>query len=154
LLSPCEFTLGKVGSVTPLSLILPTSKYEVAMIIGHVNEVATAVFLSGQYSASCIQSEGNERWGGIIIPNVRIEIDETSPVDSNNFDTPLLSMIRTDTRLVVAAKNESAFGGLRLVTLHNDLVSAGDFQTAFTKWQVVLGDGEKKRVVWSSEMSA
>ena len=64
MLSPSEFTIGKVGIAKPLSLILPTSKYEETLLVGQLNDVPTAVFLSGHHKSMFFQAEGNESWGG------------------------------------------------------------------------------------------
>lgn len=149
MLSPNEFTIGKIEDAKPLSLILPTSKYEETMLVGQSNKAAVAVFLTGHHKALFIESEGNKSWGGLIIPDVRIEIDETSCVDAYNTDAPFLSVTRIDTRLVVAGKSEGSFGRSTLITLHDNLTSAGEYQAAFTKWQVVVGEGQNTRVVWS-----
>jgi len=150
LLSPSEFTVGKVGSAKALSLVLPTSKYEETILVGQIVEAATAVFLSGAHKSQFFECEGNETWGGVIIPDVRIEVDETSLVDSARSDAPPLSVIRTDTRLLLAAKTERSFGRLTHVTLHDNLAPAGEFRAEFAKWQVVVGEGQNTRVVWST----
>ena len=92
MLSPSEFTVGKIGNAKPLSLILPTSKYEETLLVGQLDDLPTAVFLSGQHKSMFFKTEGNESWGGLIIPSVRIEIDETSFVDEYSSEAPLLSV--------------------------------------------------------------
>ena len=149
MLSPSEFTVGKVGVAKPLSLILPTNKYEETILVGQSKEAVLAVFLSGQHKSQFFESEGNEHWGGIIIPNVQIEIDERSIVDAYNADASPLSVIRVDTRLVLTAMRERSFGRLAQVSLYEGLVSAGKSQAVFTNWRVVLGEGQYKRTMWS-----
>lgn len=150
MLSPSEFTVGKVGNARPLSLILPIKKNEETLLIGQFNGTVVATFLSGQHKSLFFESEGNTSWGGLIIPNVRIEVDETSVVDPHRADAPPLSVTRIDTRFVVTAKCERPFGDSKLVTLHDNLESAGEFQAAFTKWQIVVGEIQNKRTIWSS----
>lgn len=150
MLSPNEFTVGKVGSAKPLSLIIPTNKYEETILVGQIDKVAVAVFLSGQFKSCFFESEENESWSGIIIPDVRIEVDETSPMDTNRTDKSLLSVIRIDTRLVIAARSERLSGRSVFITLHDNLVSAGEFQAAFPNWRIVVGEGQEKRIVWST----
>ena len=150
MLSPSEFTVGKVGIAKPLSLILPTSKYEETLLVGQLNDVPTAVFLSGQHKSMFFEAEGNESWGGLIIPSVRIEIDETSFVDEYSSEAPMLSVTRTDTKLVVAAKAERSFGRQIQITLHEGLVSSGEAKAKFANWQIVLGEGQDKRVLWTA----
>lgn len=150
MLSPNEFSVGKVCVAKPLSLILPTSKYEETLLIGQLNDVPTAVFLSGQHKARFFRTEGNTSWGGLIIPSVRIEIDETSFVDEYSPEAPMLSVTRTDTKLVLAAKEESSFSSRTQITLHEGLVSSGDAKAEFTNWQIVLGERQDKRVLWTA----
>ena len=149
-MSPNEFTVGKVGSAKPLSLIIPTNNYEETIIVGHIDNENAAVFLSGQFRSQYFESNGNESWGGIIIPDVRIEVDETSSLDAASTDTPPISVTRIDTRIVIAARNERSFGRSTLVTLHDDLVTTGAFQAVFAQWQIVIGNGPEKRVLWST----
>ncbi|GFE67252.1 hypothetical protein [Litoreibacter roseus] len=149
MLSPSEFTVGKVGTAMPLSLILPTSKYEETLLVGQLDELPTAVFLSGQHKSMFFKTEGNESWGGLIIPSVRIEIDETSFVDEYSSEAPMLSVTRTDTKLVVAARSERSFGQVQ-ITLHEGLDSTGEAKAKFANWQIVLGKGQDKRVLWTA----
>ncbi len=150
MLSPSEFIVGKVGIATPLSLVLPTSKYEETLLVGQLNDLPMAVFLSGQHKSMFFEAEGNESWGGLIIPSVRIEIDETSLVDEYSSEAPMLSVTRTDTRLVVAASAERSFGRQIQITLHEGLVSSGGSKATFANWQIVLGEAQDKRVLWTA----
>lgn len=150
MLSPSEFFVGNVGSAKPLSLILPTGKYDETMLVGHVDGAAAAVFLSGTYKSIFIESAGNDRWRGLIIPDVRIEVDETSVVGAGCNNEPFLSVVRTDKRLVIPAQRDHQFGASALITLHDDLASAGEFQAIFSNWQVVVGTDQNVRVLWST----
>lgn len=150
MLSPNEFTVGKTCIAKPLSLILPNSKYEETLLVGQLNDVPTAVFLSGQHKSMFFKTEGNGRWGGLIVPSVRIEIDETSFVDEYSSEAPMLSVTRTDTKLVVAAKAERSFGRQIQIALHEGLVSSGEAKAKFANWQIVLGWGQDKRVLWTA----
>ncbi|TCN19811.1 hypothetical protein [Sinorhizobium americanum] len=150
MLSPNEFTVGTLGSAEPLSLILPRTKYEATMLVGYVDKAPAAVFLSGQFAFQYLLSTGNDNLGGLIVPGVRVEVSESSVFDPNQTSAPFGAVIRTDTRLVIRAKSEHAFGGSSSVTLHDELASAGELYAAFTKWQIVIGEGQAKRVLWQS----
>lgn len=147
MLSPNEFAVGKVSVAKPLSLILPTNKYEETILVGWHKEAVTAVFLSGQHKSQFFECEGNEHWGGLIIPNVQIEVDERSCFGTCAADVTPLTVTRTDTRLVLNARNDRNFGRLLQVDLFNDLMPTGEPQAVFTNWQVVLGGGQNKRTM-------
>ncbi|MFS8047030.1 hypothetical protein [Rhizobium sp. BR 314] len=148
MLSPEEFTVGTFGSAQPLSLILPRTQYEATVLIAHINKAPAAIFLSGLHAFQYFESAGNDSWKGLIIPNVRVEVDETSVFDPNQISIPLGTLIRIDTRLTIWAKGERSFDASTSATLCDDLPSTGEFRAAFSRWQIVIGEGQEKRVLW------
>lgn len=152
MLKATEFAVGYLGDASPLSLILPRTKYEEAMLVGNVEGKATAVILSGQHQFLCFSGAGNTDWKGLMIPNVHIEVDETSLFDPDASGTPTGSIIRRDTRLTIHAREERAFGAGTAVTLHDSLPSAERLKAGFTKWQIVVGEETSKRVLWSTNL--
>ncbi|GAA3075503.1 hypothetical protein GCM10010520_23270 [Rhizobium viscosum] len=147
MLSPREFTVGTFADAKPLSLILPRTQHEETVLFGHLNNVTMAVFLSGQNPFLSFESADNKSWMGLIVPDVSIEVDETSAFNPAAIDTPLGSVLRMDTRLAIEARTESSFRS-KAITLHNDLMPAGEFSAGFKTWQVVIGEGHSKRVLW------
>lgn len=119
------------------------------MLVGHVDAAPAAVFLSGQFAFQYFLSAGNDSWRGLIIPGVRVEVDETTVFDPS-ASTPLGAAIRTDTRLALRAKTEHSFGASYSFTLHDELVLAEELRAGFTKWQIVIGEGPMKRVLWQT----
>ncbi|WP_097143304.1 hypothetical protein [Rhizobium subbaraonis] len=150
MLSPDEFTVGTLADAAPLSLILPRTPYEETVLIGRVEQGPAAVFLSGQFAFHFFESSGNTSWKGLIVPNVRIEVDEASLFEPSSGGAILGSVARMDTRLVVRAKRERSFDGGAAVTLHEGLTDAGDFRAGFSRWQIAIGNGQEKRVLWQT----
>lgn len=150
MLEPNEFTVGTVGSASPLSLVLPRNKYEAALIIGEFEAAPAAVLLTGDYRFHFFPSAGNRNWTGLIVPGIRIEVDEGSSVDPDADNVGLGAVVRTDTRLVIHAIAERGFRQMTAITLHKDLVAATG-RSAFSTWQAVIGTGYDKRVLWREE---
>jgi hypothetical protein len=153
MLSPEEFSVGTLASATPVSLILPRSKYEEMVLIGHIDGSPAAVVLSGQFQFRFFPSAGNHNWQGLIIPNIRIEVDEESLFDADN-GIALGAAVRTDTRLIVRAKGERSLGQTTAITLHDKLETAGEHRAGFTRWQIVVGRGQDKRILHTVNLSA
>ncbi len=151
MLSPSEFTVGTFGQAVPLSLILPRTQYEETVIIGHIEKAPVAVFLSGQHAFQYFLATGSNNWRGLIVPNIRVEVDETTVFDPDESRASLGAVIRTDTRIVIRAKSERSSNSSTGITLYDDLSSAGEFQAGFKKWQVVIGNGPEKRVLWQTK---
>lgn len=152
MISPQEFTVGSIGSAAPLSLILPRNQYEETVLVGHIGGEPAAVFLTGQHRFQFFCCAGNDNWTGIVIPGVRIEVDETRISDMGS-GTPLGCAVRSDTRLTVRAKSERSYSSTTAVTLHDELSSAGDHSAGFMRWQVVLGTGDEKRVLTEIDLT-
>ncbi len=154
MLSPEEFTVGTLGDAQPLSLILPRKAYEATMLVGWRDDEPTAVILSGQYAFHYFPSVGNDNWKGLIVPKVRIEMDEASLFDPNEASGKLGDLIRLDARLAIRAKSENSYGPSAAVTLYGDLPPAGEWRAGFSKWQVVIGEGANKRILWQTSNEA
>ncbi|HEX7760121.1 MAG TPA: hypothetical protein VF459_11500 [Caulobacteraceae bacterium] len=150
MLEPHEFTVGPFGSASPLSLILPRNKYEAAAVIGEFEGAPAAVVLTGDFAFRFFPSAGNQNWQGLIVPGIRIEVDEASLVDPDSESVGLGVVVRTDTRLVIRAMDPNGFGRMNFITLHGELAAAMG-RAAFTTWQAVVGAGPDKRVVWRAE---
>lgn len=146
MLAADEFTIGALADAAPLSLILPRNKYEATVLIGRYNDVPAAVFLEGEYAYHYFESADNTSWRGLIIPNVRVEVDETSVSDGG----ALGSLIRKSTTLGVRAKRDRSFDDGTTVTLHEELADAGDQRAGFQNWQIVIGIDANKRVLWKT----
>ena len=149
LLSPNEFIVGSIKDAKPLSLFLSENENS-KILIGYVGEVEMAVFICGEYQGKCFECSNNLSWQGVIIPNVRIEIDETSWVSHQENNTSIMAVIRIGDKLVVKAQKDDPYGRFCQVELHHNLPSCSDYTARFMKWQVALGDGQDKRVLWSS----
>jgi hypothetical protein len=148
MLSAHEFTIGPFKAASPTSLILPRSSHEETVLVGHVDKKPAAAFLSGQYEGQYFVTAESDNWYGMIIPNVRIEVDATSCFDPSQGNQPG-AVVRLDTRLAIRVKGDRSASATYL-TLHDELPSVSEYRAGFSKWHVVLGEGFSKRILWSS----
>lgn len=148
MLSAREFTVGAFKDASPTSLVLPRTDHEQTVIIGQIENKPAAVFLSDRYQYEFFLTAESENWHGLIVPNVLIEVDETSCFDPS-YGNPLGAVIRAGTCLSIRAKtNRSMSAGY--VTLQDDLPSTGDYRVGFSRWHIVLGEALSKRVLWTA----
>lgn len=154
MLSPDEFFSGYTGNTKPLSLILPIRNYDAPILIGKVDNDPIGVILGGSNKSTYFKCEESSLLGGLIIPDVRVEVDETSIFDAGRIDPPALSVVRMDRVLSIVAKAYSNLHSWENVVLHDDLPKARDYTAGFKAWQVVLGNGSEKRVLWKSSDDA
>jgi hypothetical protein len=124
MLAPEEFTVGTFASAPAGSMILPRNKHEATIIVGLLDEAPTAVFLNDQFQFHYFPTAGSENWSGLIIPNVRIEVDETTAFDPAYGASPLGTVVRAATQLTVYATTERSFGRSRAVPLVSNLPAA------------------------------
>lgn len=149
MLSASEFTVGSIGQATPLALVLPRHDHEETILIARCESGPAAFFLSERERFKWFESSGNEHWHGLIIPNVRIEVDESSIFDPSRMDERPGTVIRSRDRLVVKAKGLRAFSMLESLILEDSLTPTSQEHAGFLRWQVVIGTGVEKRVLSS-----
>lgn len=147
MLAPEEFTVGTFASAPAGSLILPRNKREATVIVGLLEEAPTAVFLGDRFQFHYFPTAGSANWSGLIVPNVRVEVDESTAFDPGYEGFPLGAVVRAATELSVYAKTERSFGRSRSVLLVPNLPATYDGGVGFTKWQIVLGAGTEKRIL-------
>ncbi len=151
MLAPEEFTVGSFEAAPVGSLILPRTKYEAIVLIGILQDAATAVFLSEAHQFLCLATQGAQ-WSGLIIPNVTVEVDELSAFDAAHGSAPLGAIVRSADHLSILAKPERSRWGSQ-VNLIRNLPAIQNDSVGFTKWQVVLGAGDNKRVLHKVQLA-
>ncbi|OAE50058.1 hypothetical protein A7J67_04490 [Achromobacter xylosoxidans] len=149
MLSVDEFTVGTIAQASPLSLVVGRGTYEPPTLIGWENDRVVVVQLEGPQAFSCYACDQSENDGGILIANVRIEVDEASAFNAQYEDVALGSVVRKECQLAIRAKFPTAIRP-SYVTLHGDLPSAGTHQAGFKRWQIVLGEGPARRILWEN----
>ncbi len=148
MLSLSEFTVGSIGQATPLTLVLPRSRYEDTFLIGHGSNAPAALFLSGDHQFKWFESAGNESREGLLIPNVRIEVDETSVFHPSELRPEFGTIVRKGTQLVAHATNATrSLSRPESFVLEDGLPSTSNVEVSFLRWQIVLGSGREKRVL-------
>jgi hypothetical protein len=148
MLSPHEFSLGSIGDAVGLTLVLHANRGTTFLVNATV-EPKVAVVLEGDHALHSFECTGNGSWQSVLIPNVSIEVDETSVVDN----TPLGALVRSGTMLAIKTKWDGRTGNGR-VPLVNDLTKCPDHHSAsFTRWRIVIGDGVSKRELKTFEFN-
>jgi hypothetical protein len=142
MLSPAEFSVGCLGDASGLALVLPRGKYDCTAIVSQAGGPAMAVFLEGQFRFLTFDCTGNEGWKGVLIPNVRLEVDETSAEDNT---APLGALVRRETQLVIRTKSEHGLGAGAIPLLTNLPPGRQGMAAAFTRWRIVIGEGVDRR---------
>lgn len=144
MLSPNEFSVGYLANAAGLTLVLSQEARGTSFIVTPTAQSMIAIALDGGHRFSSFDCRGNTSWQGLVIPNVAIEVDETSVTDS----LPLGVLVRTGTTLAIKTKLDRL--GTQLVPLINDLAPCGEgLSSPFSHWRVVIGEGLAKRELMS-----
>jgi hypothetical protein len=142
MLSPHEFSIGHLSDATAgLTLVLPRGQHDIAFLIAGSDTSKIAVALEGDHRFLSFDCSGNTSRSGVVIPNVTVEVDETSVTDS----APLGVLVRAGTTLAIKTKQHGGMGN-QTVPVAADLTPCADTLIArFSRWRVVIGDGLSKR---------
>lgn len=155
MLLPDEFSVGPLADAVPLALMLPRSKYEYHFLIGGTSEEPVAICLSEAYKYGAFHSSGNDAHKGMLIPNVRIEVDPASVFDPNSHDVPLGAIVRRGTSFGVMAKLDGqGFHSGRVVPLVSGLAEAREgYAVGFRRWAIALGADENRRSLFTVDLT-
>ena len=153
MLCPHEFGAGALSEAQPLSLVLPRDEYEQMFIIGEMQGEAYAVCLSEHWKFHGFSCRGVTAHSGLIIPNVNIEVDESSLFKVEGFFPPIGAALREETGLFLGYRAEGlATRGIPKVTLASGLTHFSG-QVGFTRWAITIGKGEQRRVLQSIDLT-
>jgi hypothetical protein len=154
MLLPDEFSVGPLADAVPLTLMLPRTEYERHFLIGNSRDDPVAVCLAGSYKYNAFHCAGNDAHKGLLIPNVRIEVDPETVLDATNYDVPLGAVVRRGATLgVMAQVDGQGYGGYsaQVVPLVSGLAEARDgYGVGFRRWAVTIGTGETRRVLFET----
>lgn len=152
MLSPEQFTAGTLASAKPPTLILPRSDYERTILVIPEGEGIRAVILDdGQFSS--FECTGNDHFAGMLVNDIRFEIDEAHLFDARSF--PVLgSLVRVGTELKICATPDGRFVGRHVrYTVLDGLPPCSDNENVgFPRWQIVVGESRNKQVLRSIEV--
>ncbi|WP_018391340.1 hypothetical protein [Ancylobacter sp. FA202] len=142
-----EFTIGSLTDAKPLSLVLPRSVYDNTVLVGGTVDQPAYVCLAGEGAYSLIGRNEAHACCGLIVTAVKIEVDPKKVV--SHRDRTAGGLIREGTTLAIVSTGIRGFS-LRTVPLIEGLADVPLSEAAvFLGWQIVLGEGLAKRVLWS-----
>lgn len=150
MLTVTQFTVGSLAQAQPLSLVLPRNEHEKPFIVGPGGGTRYAICLTeaGDLRFAGFSSGDAHNWRGMIVPDVQIEVDETSIYDTAYSDVRIGSLVRSGSTLSIAAKPEGWRGSHALFALVEGLPETVDGAGAgFTRWQIVIGAGIDKLIL-------
>jgi hypothetical protein len=143
-----EFSVGNIGAIKPISLVLPRDEQETEMLIVGTLETPIAMILDGAHSFKWFESTGNTHWTGLIIPNLRVELDEKS---ASAGPMALGAAMRQGSELAICGKRDGS-NGTTFVSMLSGLPLL-DHKVGFSRWQLVIGEGLEKRVIRKFDVS-
>ena len=103
MLSPEEMRMDYVGKAEGLTLVVPVGKYGDWFLVTTADATPAAIFLEGDQRFVAIDCSDNTNYKGLLIPNVRIEVDETSVYDAVSNYPPPGMIVRKNDGLFVGA---------------------------------------------------
>lgn len=145
-----EFTVGPLADAKPLTLVLSRGNaYGAPFLVGSFADEVIAVFLGGEHRYRAFRTAENDSWDGILVPDVRIEVDETSAFDPTGQRTVFGAVICKGSGLDLNAHSDNWRGVVWPITLVEGADAAARTCVGFSRWNVVLGGGSEKRVLFN-----
>lgn len=154
MLAANEFTVGALGEATPLTLVLPYSEYGDAFLVGSSDGEPVAVCLGEGSPFQAFKSAGNDSWGGLLIPGVHIEVDEKSVYDAMSRSPVFGAVLCKGSGLAITAHGEHSRSMAWSIVLEKSSTTVLNRAAGFRKWNVVLGSGREKRVLFEVSVTS
>ena len=148
-LEPNEFYVGSLAMAEPGSLMLPRKSYEEAFFIGQSEGAKFAVFLGHKHRFHSFSCVGADNWKGIVVPNVKIILDQETLVDPLEHGRIAGMLIRKqDNACVLAHPNQRFSHFFEHIQVADGLpIGSPDLQAGFLHWQIAIGSGDNQRVL-------
>lgn len=143
-----EFIVGTPASARDGSLILPRTNRGEVILVGSLNKRKAAICLGEDYRFQ-IQTEYLDRYCGLVISEIRIEVDETSAFDPGRHDVKPGNLLKRSGGLGIYGIQGHGWSELKLVCISSQMDESGD-EAAFRGWQIVIGRGSEKRIIFTS----
>lgn len=150
MLTPFEFSVGAIADASGLTLLLPRATGDEPMLVTTAGERFVAVFLGESHTFEGFECGTADGWKGLLIPDVQIEIEESSAFDAQREYAPYGALVRTANNLSLAARLQDEYRIYRqhLVPLVTGLATCrGELSAGFRQWRIILGEGENKRIL-------
>ena len=99
-----------------------------------------------------VDNTNHSHIGGIIFPNVNVEIftEHFELIDGSvNFAPGSLIWEGSQLNIVVHKPNKP---GILKFNLQNDLKGFGKIRATFPKWQITIGEGKEKKILWKVDV--
>lgn len=157
-LKPSEIVIGPVSQANPLTFVLPRRSYEQRALIFDHDDKRFAFLLdgTGDLLHHICECNGQNDWNGVLVPGVDIEVDPDSLYDGDRSYPPRGALIRHDSVIGVQTNyiggRFAHLGGV--MTLMTGLSTCASQERAcFTRWRIVLGEGENRRILHSVDVA-
>ncbi|PQM26740.1 hypothetical protein CVO77_17210 [Sphingopyxis lindanitolerans] len=150
MLDPDECFAASLQHAAPMSFIIPTASYTHRVLVVSSEGQSYALFVDGPPDFRFHFLECADRWAGLHVPDVRIELDPASIVFTDGQWPPLGSLTRHGENLnVQTSRLDRRSGGFSVaMTIMSGLPTGdGHEKACFSRWQIVVGEGDKKRVL-------
>lgn len=145
MLTTSDFVTSTIADTKPLSLVRGLDGPDRDLLIAGTAEAPIAIILEGEFAHQHFKASGSEHWDGLIIPNLRVEVDDTSAFDARAIRNPVGSVVRTASELALLVQNKPPMG-LGRICLETGLADMGQHSVGFYRWQLVRGEGQGKQV--------
>ncbi len=141
-----EFSAGELSTAKPLALLCPIADHDREVLIAGSDDKPIAIILDDEFAFRWFETAGSSEWTGLIIPNLSVEVDETSAFDTRYERCPMGAALRRGCELTICVKGQNGIGAF-YIPLVGDLPSLGEHAVGFKRWHLVLGEDRRKRII-------
>ena len=85
---------------------------------------------------------------GVLVPNIEFEVQLNSFCQTHNYEIDITgALLRRGKNMKILVSSE-AVPSRAAILLKNGLTDTNKIEAIFTDWQIVVGEGENKQILW------
>lgn len=144
----------RVSTAKGPAIVLPMLQSPAMLVTG--GDPGLAFFLDGPHAGASMQLDNSGNFKGLIVEDVRFEVDLSSEFRPALVDQPIGAIVRTQRGLeiMVVQRNGHGFDDMIRVSLDGSPDGADrDIEVGYSRWKAFIGEGVGAREIYAFELA-
>jgi len=156
MLTPEEFVLGHAAEeeLTSLALLYSFANRAGKSLLAPHDGRLKQILLDGEDPHYVYEIGTRRDWPGIIVPDVRVWVDEEKLISPYVGSLPIGCLLRRDTGLYFIGQAPGGFGTASAQLVGGLRQAPEQASVGFSRWRLTIGHGENERTLFEHEVKS
>lgn len=148
---------ARIRDLDQSALCLGYGKRTETILVQKFGQELNAVFLDGKYAFNSFRVDASLSWMGLIVPDIRFEVDPRSSFDARSAWSPLGALLIGSNGARIQTEAQGGHGFTEKIEIPLSLEVppiVGELDVGFKKWALIRGEGRDARTLFRFETTA